>query len=292
MRIFILLLILYICSSPSLARGGQNEVDESRTPTNYSWSRFTGKDEEFSLLMPKEPSLFLNYITERSGQHTLERIYSCYDKGAVYLVVSYDTRSINGILENLKAHHFGHGGIKYSRDISLAGYKGKEYKLKFGEVVGMLHVYAAKNRGYAVATVQAVDDPPLRSYFLSSLSILTNSGQTTKVEPTPEPPSSQASDLSLDLSASGLTGKDVTRPAVLVSKPEPSYRYVGGTGTVVLKVILSSSGEVTNIRLVKGLRGLTEEAIAAAKHIKFIPAVKDGRFVSYWVQLEYNFGQD
>jgi len=35
--------------------------------------------------------------------------------------------------------------------------------------------------------------------------------------------------------------------------------------------------------------GLTERAIAAARQIKFTPATKDGRPVSMYIQLEYNF---
>ena len=35
--------------------------------------------------------------------------------------------------------------------------------------------------------------------------------------------------------------------------------------------------------------GLTERAIEAAKRIKFTPAMKDGKPVSVWMQLEYNF---
>ena len=62
------------------------------------------------------------------------------------------------------------------------------------------------------------------------------------------------------------------------------------TGTVVLKVVFSSGGQVTNIRTVSGLpNGLTERAIAAARQIKFVPATKDGHQVSMWMQLEYNF---
>lgn len=45
-----------------------------------------------------------------------------------------------------------------------------------------------------------------------------------------------------------------------------------------------------NIRPVSSLpHGLTEQAIAAARQIKFTPALKDGRPVSRQVQLEYNF---
>jgi TonB family protein len=87
---------------------------------------------------------------------------------------------------------------------------------------------------------------------------------------------------------------EVSTKARILSKPEPPYteeaRKNQVTGTVVLKVIFSSSGQVTNIRAVSGLpNGLTEKAIAAAHNIKFIPAVKDGRNVSMYAQLEYTF---
>jgi TonB family protein len=90
------------------------------------------------------------------------------------------------------------------------------------------------------------------------------------------------------------TGKEVTSKARLLSKPEPQYtedaRKNQITGTVVLKVVFSSNGSVTNIRTVSGLPyGLTERAIAAARQIKFVPATKDGHQVSMWMQLEYNF---
>jgi TonB family protein len=90
------------------------------------------------------------------------------------------------------------------------------------------------------------------------------------------------------------SGKDVTSKARILSKPEPQYteeaRKNQVTGTVVLKAVFSSSGQVTQIRTVAGLPyGLTEKAIAAARNIKFVPANKDGHPVSMWFQLEYNF---
>ena len=89
-------------------------------------------------------------------------------------------------------------------------------------------------------------------------------------------------------------GRDVTTKARLLSKPEPQYteeaRKNQVTGTVVLKVVFSSSGQVTNIQTMRGLpNGLTEKAIAAARQIRFEPATKDGHKVSMWMQLEYNF---
>jgi TonB family protein len=90
------------------------------------------------------------------------------------------------------------------------------------------------------------------------------------------------------------SGKDVTTKARVLSKPEPQYteeaRKNQVTGTVVLRAVFTSGGQVTNIRAVSGLpNGLTERAIAAARQIRFTPATKDGHPVSMYMQLEYNF---
>jgi TonB family protein len=90
------------------------------------------------------------------------------------------------------------------------------------------------------------------------------------------------------------SGKEVSSKARVLSKPEPQYtedaRKNQVTGTVVLRAVFTSGGQVTSIRAVSGLPyGLTERAIAAARQIKFVPATKDGRAVSMYIQLEYNF---
>ena len=89
-------------------------------------------------------------------------------------------------------------------------------------------------------------------------------------------------------------GPEVEQRARLLFKPEPQYteeaRRNQITGTVTLRVVFSSSGQVEQIRAMHTLPfGLTEKAIAAARQIKFVPATKGGRAVSVWMQLEYNF---
>lgn len=88
--------------------------------------------------------------------------------------------------------------------------------------------------------------------------------------------------------------REVTRKAIITHKPEPGFtedaRKNNVTGLVKLRLVLASSGQVTNISVVKGLPdGLTEKAIGAARQIRFTPAEKDGRTVSQWITLEYNF---
>jgi TonB family protein len=87
---------------------------------------------------------------------------------------------------------------------------------------------------------------------------------------------------------------EVTQKARVKKKPEPKYtkdaKKHNVEGTVVLRCVFRSTGEVTNISVIRGLPdGLTDRAIEAAKKIKFIPAMKDGHPVSMWMQLEYNF---
>ena len=86
----------------------------------------------------------------------------------------------------------------------------------------------------------------------------------------------------------------VAQRARVLSKPEPQYteeaRRNQITGTVVLRAVFSKTGEVINIRAVSPLPfGLTERAIAAARQIRFVPAIKDNHPVSVHMQLEYNF---
>lgn len=87
---------------------------------------------------------------------------------------------------------------------------------------------------------------------------------------------------------------EVTTRARVLSKPEPQYteeaRRSQISGTVVLNVVFSRTGQVTNIQAVRPLCcGLTEKAIAAARQIRFVPATREGNPVSVRMQLEYNF---
>jgi len=87
---------------------------------------------------------------------------------------------------------------------------------------------------------------------------------------------------------------EVNVRARVVSKPEPQYteeaRRNQITGTVILSVIFSRTGQVTNIRAVQPLCcGLTEKAIVAARQIRFVPATRNGQTVPVYMQLEYNF---
>jgi TonB family protein len=61
-------------------------------------------------------------------------------------------------------------------------------------------------------------------------------------------------------------------------------------GTVVLSAVFAADGQLSDISVIKGLpHGLTENAIIAAKKIRFEPATKNGKAVSVRGNLEFTF---
>lgn len=67
-------------------------------------------------------------------------------------------------------------------------------------------------------------------------------------------------------------------------------RNNGVEGTVVLQVVFHMYGVLTDINVIGGLPdGLTENAVEAAKKIRFQPAMKDGQPISVRGSLEFPF---
>lgn len=86
---------------------------------------------------------------------------------------------------------------------------------------------------------------------------------------------------------------DVLPPKIL-SKPAVSYtgaaRQAGVTGKIRLAVLFAASGEVTYTLVIKPLGyGLDEQAVRAARGIKFEPAEKNGKPISVVRIVEYSF---
>lgn len=91
--------------------------------------------------------------------------------------------------------------------------------------------------------------------------------------------------------------RDVTTKAQILSKPNPGYtleaRRNGTSGRVQLRLLLSSTGRITTVRVLKGLPdGLTESSVKAACQIRFKPAIKDDKPVSQHLIVEYGFWMD
>ena len=80
----------------------------------------------------------------------------------------------------------------------------------------------------------------------------------------------------------------------IISKPRPEYTESGRgnmvQGTIILRVAFLASGQIGGIQVVRGLLdGLTEQAVEAARRIRFEPATKNGLPISVTKHVEYTF---
>jgi TonB family protein len=86
-------------------------------------------------------------------------------------------------------------------------------------------------------------------------------------------------------------------PVIISFKPQPvrtrSATRDGVTGVVELQMTLGRDGSVSEIVPVSELPdGLTEEAVRAAKDIKFSPATVNGEPVDTTQNIKFSFGND
>ncbi len=85
-----------------------------------------------------------------------------------------------------------------------------------------------------------------------------------------------------------------TQTVVFLSKPRPEYTDVAKKnqvqGTVSLRVTFLADGTIGDVSTVSGLPdGLSEQAAAAAKQIKFKPAMKNGIPITTTRIVQYSF---
>jgi TonB family protein len=212
--------------------------------------------------------------------------------------------------------------ITYRSELSNEGLTGREYQIVLGDVVGVTRIYSQNSRVYILAFLSSRADTGIPEVGTSSAGVTSVLGPVDRAAASPDAqhffksfkvnqsssaPSASEADASASGSHSGsgsggqdvngnriFPGPEVDQKARVVSKPAPMYtesaRKYGVTGTVVLRAVFSSDGQITNIAVLRKLpHGLTTRALNAARQIKFLPGQKDGQPVSMVLQLEYNF---
>jgi TonB family protein len=131
-----------------------------------------------------------------------------------------------------------------------------------------------------------VDDPRIQRFFSSLILGKNLEGTEVRDGLGAESPSTQVSPV--------LRTTELDRKPVVLTRPEARYtesaRQGRITGVIVLKAVFGSNGRVTDIEIVSGLpNGLNDQALKAAKQIRFVPGVKGGNLASCSLQLEYYF---
>lgn len=256
------------------------------------WQRYTVKGEEFSVSLPALPAMNTRRVYVTPNLQRIQRVLGSYADGVAYAIYAYENSQRQSLDEFMMQNRLRRSRNRQwtnSTDVTINGFQGKQLAFTERTVPGSAQFFKTGNHLYQFEAVGASVDDPRTQQFFSSL-ILGKKVEGTEVrdgigaQPAEDPAGQPAP----------IPGKDVEQKVIVLTKPEPSYtesaRQSRTTGTVVLRVVFSSTGGVTNIQVVSGLpNGLTEQAIAMVKQIRFVPGMKNGQLVSTWMQLEYNF---
>jgi TonB family protein len=265
------------------------------------WDMYVPRGEEFSILLPQAPSLAFKWrFDKKTDDRYKQRIYGAYGDGIAYVIISENKPRrakkldtfISEFRESLPHHKtLGPSVLKFDHEITLTNFSGKRFRVTFyNGIEGIVDFYITSKHVYIVELVGGNEDNPSIQRFLKSFSLEENvpGKHEEHIQPAVATPTQDQPGIPI------FSAKEVTRPAFAITRPEPFYteeaKQNQEMGTVVMRAVLTSSGKISDIRVIQGLKyGLTEKAVEAASKMMFIPAMKDGQFVSQYLQIEYNF---
>jgi hypothetical protein len=290
MKRFVAIGLIYLAAVSCIAHVVSRSDHSSRgfvSPVSLQeWQRYTVDGEEFSVSMPVLPAMTTEKTFLREYQKTrTERQIGAYQDGVVYSVRSLQD-PLRPSLEMFIGAQFASNNPS---DVSINGFAGKQFEYNSRGVKQTSQFFKTKKHLYEFGAAGASFDDPRVKQFFSSITL----GEKREGTELNDGIGAVSSVDSLGGEPT-YSGKEVDQRVFVAMKPEPSFsemaRQEHVTGTVVLRALFNSKGSVENITAISELPfGLTKRAIAAAKKIKFVPAVKNGQFVSTWLQLEYNF---
>jgi TonB family protein len=256
------------------------------------WQRYTIRREEFSVMMPAVPAMATKKaVVMRLGRERVIHTLGAYADGLAFTVLCVDNSSPRESLDDyLEREIFTHASWDRSsqQELTVNGFKGKQYNLP-NPVPGTMQAFATRNHICRFHAFGATADDARVKQFFSSVTLGDKNDGIEVKNGNGDPPKPATQD-----NSNAFTVKEVDRKPFVAFRPEPNYteeaRQNGLTGSVILKAVLTADGAVTNIKVASGLPyGLEQSAIDAAKRLRFIPAMKDGKFVSTWMQIEFYF---
>jgi TonB family protein len=285
----ILIGIVWLCACSAMAQEPVNvPVAQAKQAELKTWKTYTVDGEHFSVSLPTVPAMTTENTLIRPMKTRRTRMLGGYADGAVYGVWVYENVNRQSLGDFIaEENRRDDWDISTETAVTINGVNGKQYAARDKNRPSIAQFFASEGRLYKFSVGGDGVEGDGAKQFFSSIA-LGKDIDGIKVKDGPGLPFEHPA------AEQVVTGKDVNRRARVYQKPEPRYtesaRQDQTTGTVVLRAVFSSSGTVTDIRVVKELpNGLTEKAIEALKRLKFCPAVKDGKYASVWMQLEYNF---
>ena len=259
-----------------------------------AWKSYTVKDEQFTVALPVLPSMDYSRLQSDSHGDHLEITLSSFADGVVYIIHVFENlsprQSLDSFIKDRGASSSYPLNRKTKREVTVDGVSGKTFS--FDGMAGAVQFLSKDNRLFRFAAFGAPHDDVRVTKFFSSISLNNkNAVEIPITAPRPywfDPPTTS------DAPEKIFTPQEVDKKFQVVMNFHPEYTELARQnrieGTIVIKCTLAADGTVRNIRVVSALPyGLTERAIASTRKLKFIPAMKDGKYVSVSTQHVYNF---
>lgn len=269
--------------------------------TPLEWEGLSGKSSEFLVYMPK------GYLTNARGEMYIGSPRGTFGGTRVKRQVT-GYRLVNRVV--LMFDYFEGNGPEIQQDLSkrknlaekrtsdYGTFQMKEFSGPHGKHFSKVQYFFNDDRLYVLTAIAPNLNHGIVKAFFESARLTTLSGPlapnaidgatTTSIPAFLEQVQERSSD------ESAMTIAETDRGPIIIYHPPPRFgineRRGIGSGSLKLKVLLSSSGKVSSVEVVSTPSKLLENsAKAAAEKTVFIPAEKDGRLVSTYQTFESSF---
>lgn len=314
MRVQVLLIIIFgLMLVPAAA---QESLD---------WSRLESDSKDFSVSVPRDLQVITEddyetgrlisrypFQTKTISFEDIKRM-TAYADGASFLVESYRVNKLDEALEELYARQKNEN----LRDFSGNSFRGRISTQQGAVSYAIDIILGSKDRMYRIFGVARSDKNEAFKYFFSSIKLngepvfTLGSALTGKVrEQSVSIKSLEETPFEYEKSDKNAKRADDDKmlPVVRVARPpqedpsrlfiayKPLARYTTSarrsriSGRVSVRVTFGANGEIEKIVEVNGLGGgLTEQAVKAARLMRFLPQEADNKPITVQRSIEYSF---
>src|SRR6266850_6338363 len=161
-------------------------VASAQSALNSEWEPLRPEGEEFTILMPKNPTIELSKVQYHKMELNSRLYLSSTQAGPVLAVVSLsgiksnpalysDLERFNSYVDAFKNWFPSKargkdavGKLSLVGNTTFHGHPGREYQLTIGDLSGVAKTYSTRKRFYAVVVLNTKKDDSLKERFLSS----------------------------------------------------------------------------------------------------------------------------
>lgn len=302
---FIAVLIFTVSAAVSVAVA-QSDFDEAK------WTKFENKLEEFTVNFPTAK---VNGVARSSAEQMSAKYVAAHNK--TFFAAFSDRSAAASPFEKVKSIIAPENTLP--KEIEIDGLKAKRYEFRGSDdYEHSVVIVQTPLHYYVFHVISETRDNSLIEEFLGSIKFENNidaaAGEVKPdaTQPTPSAPNTASGDLSSAFktppSSSGIPPRGslpeasvappkysrVDSPVTILLKPKPTYpelaRLYMIDGMVKLRVTFEKDSQIGEIRVLNKLPlGMTQNAMSAARDIRFSPALRIGQPYATTRVMEYPF---